>query len=298
MPSCIGTTAEGLPCKRRTRSGTLCAVHHAQRNRRRVLRVLWLVGVIVACVAFFAHLAQIGQFLHITPPQLSTSATPAAILNELLNQRPPCVHTKSLPALDLVAIWEAKCKNLPPGKALATCRLLLGQFYTGDGRYQQALAVYNLARDGSVEMGDAYYARGNLFYELAVVDLARRGRIHINANALSATADVDDRILKLFSLVEFEYNEAAHRQLFSGVVPVQVSAFRLDQIRAVSAGAKQISFHKLELPEVVMLILCLNPRDATLQASGRHMLHDIYYYMRDHPNEFPGVPPEIWKALR
>ena len=267
-----------------------------RRHPRKITRVLWLGGSIVALVAFLANIAQVAQFLRITPPKLVRSApTPSDLLGELLSQAPSCKPQKSLSFMDSITLQEQKCKGLPPGRPLAACRLLLGEYYATEGRYRDSLAAYNLARDGSPEMADAYYARGDLFYQLATFDLAKRGRIHINPDSVSASADIDERTLKLFSLVTVEYNEAARRALFSGVVPVEVSAYRNDQIRAVSAGAKQISFHRLELLDLAVLLMCLYHDDDRQFTESMRLAFNVVVYIRAHRNEFPNLSPDIWR---
>lgn len=213
MLRCVAQTKEGRPCKKRAARGSeLCHVHLKKQSKRRIIGITSIISVLVGSIAIAANFAQIGQWAGIHPPKLSTTrptTRPATeIIESLLNTSDAITfdlenHTK------LVSHFENKCKEDRTYMEEMKCWLILADLYSQSNNYRSALKSLTRAYEINPEIADSYYARGNVYFDLVVMDLVQKRSFFIDPDAITCTLtpDEESKTVLLRAMEEYDAGE-------------------------------------------------------------------------------------------
>jgi len=178
------------------------------------------------------------------------------------------------------------------------CWLGLSDMDEAGYQWQAAISSINRARDINTRIADPYYKLGNLYYNLLLIGLieAKRYRILDERSLLvEVMPDSDSRILA--GLVADQYQQGQGFPFLGPNVPPKneivttqdTIAQNQQQIGAIMNGANVLTLSKFELLRFLNFLQGAYPNDKTVSQQEYVMMPALLDYMKQHPDEFPGV---------
>lgn len=298
MARCTAITKEGAQCQLLASEGRdCCHVHLKQSRRLRLIKLSSIGGTLLVIVAVVANFAQISQWLGISPPKLTSQLSSTELIENLLDVS-EVVSAKRKEWVQLeeyIRNQEQMCKEGHHDLGEIRCWVVLGQWYSAANKNRQALQYFTRAYEINPKIADPYYARGNVYYELALIDLIRKQKFSIDSDKLDCVLTPDEQSKVLFSRVMNEYEQGERYPTVQDIDPssrlmvtsLHVVGHRKRQIMDVTKGGKTIRLHRLELLRLMTWIPAIYPDDKALNDRAVKLTENLFSYMKKHPEEFP-----------
>ncbi len=266
------------PGKQNKRLGTIVAA---------VATVIGIVGGLLGIESYLR--TERGVVLFPTP----TARPPNFAIDEMLTYTDTLAE--NVPQMDDFVSKE-DCKS---DLQNYSCWIILGQTYAMSMRYRDALEMYNNAFELDPLLADSYYSVGNVYYELAMVDLIRRKKYDIDAGKLLFEISPDDYSRVLFKAALDEYAKADSKQTYNDQHPEldylvttrYVIEHRKDQMqRFLADPAYKMSLHQVELSRVIVWVGAVFPSDQVLIGEAAELTMNSLTQMQENPEDFPYLP--------
>ncbi|MDO9028747.1 MAG: hypothetical protein Q7U68_07835 [Candidatus Roizmanbacteria bacterium] len=257
--------------------------------------LLFVFGLLSALIAVVANIAQISQWIGIDNKNTSS---PTEIIDNLLVYTDTLRKTDFKPLDDLMKYLDEQQKNAINILERQRCLVTMGQFREASGYYSKAFKYFGMAKELDTRIGDPYYAIGNLYYDLALIDLIRKKRFEMNIEDLVCNFTPDEDTKKIFYKATQEFNSGAKHPLIDDLEPhklittsLHIIEHRKQQIDNVNAGSKIIKLHPLEKIRLMSWIPAIFPNDKELISNTTKFTKKLIDYAADHPEEFVGLLP-------
>jgi hypothetical protein len=179
------------------------------------------------------------------------------------------------------------------------CRMAFGVLYASACQYRKALGYYAMVQEINPRLADPYYTRGNVYYELALIDLIRKGRFTIDSEKLSWTLEPDADSEILFGEVLDEYKRGREYPTLEdppSPLLIDMVEHRARQINQFFNGSKSIALHPMELLQFVPWVSDIFPEDKELNDEVEKLRANLWDYLIEHPEDF-NLPPMARKIL-
>lgn len=179
--------------------------------------------------------------------------------------------------------------------------IALGQELVAKRQYRLALDIFTSTVLLDPEIADGYYAIGNAYYDLALLDLIKRRRFSLDVNNMSMTLYPDVRTKIIFVEVSSWFDQATDYPRYNEIHPeaviivtaMNLTQHRLEQIQHVEQGESTLDIHLYELAiRVLTLPLAIFPEDTSLQRDVLATMEKLIKYISEHPGDFPGLPSQ------
>jgi hypothetical protein len=217
---------------------------------------------------------------------------------DYMDQLPRELHPELVELLDTsVREFERLCPTVQPSEVYATCQVIIAQLDLMKGEYSEGAAAIDRASDANPRYADAYYARANLYFDLALADIIRQNRFNFTDD-LTAEFTVTEGAEILFAHVKSD-NEAASR--YPGAVEVGLPQFatvspaltaaRSRVVEAVSEGARTFRLERFGLLRGVSLMREIFSDDPTTSDRQQKYATAARIDQGLHPEEWIGAPP-------
>ncbi len=157
-----------------------------------------------------ASVLGILQFLNISAPKPKAPLVSdvASQLLDFLDSRPPLRDIAADPTVrQLIENMSKKCDSLNDPVVFVGCVTNLAGIYGAAGDLRTDFEQINRAIRVDPRIADPYYARGEIYFQLAVADIIRAGRFKFEG-PLAVTFTTTTRTATLFNQVRADYSEA------------------------------------------------------------------------------------------
>lgn len=260
-----------------------------------------LIATVVVVVAILANITQIAQFFGVDFHRLRRGRSAEAIIEGIIQsfQRMPLG-----PIEEALRSWEEDAKNAGTIINRQIAYLFSGFLYEASGDFRKALQYYTIAMELNYRVSDPYYAIGNFYYDISLLDLIIKRRFSINEDQLICTLKPDNETKKLFEKVTQEY-ELGSRYPFIhditkfnvGLTSPHILDHRKRQIAGVLKGNSVITLHRLEMMKLGVWVTGVFPKDEELVSKTVAFAEKLINYAKENPDEFVGLLPlkEIMK---
>jgi hypothetical protein len=329
----------GQPCQMQVRPGRPCPHHppptggtaapeHIPKKGGRGFKlpralitvaaaVVALVTAFLTLVASIGGLAETLQFFGVEPDRIPVvrrwfdppAATPAplsakavtddviAFANSLAPTPPPisptvtAVHRK----LEAIGARERTCQQ----DKRQACWLQLSLMYADSFEYTQALNAVQLALNADPSTRDPHYARGELLYNLSVLDLIKRRRFELDEDKLRFTVLPDERSRIMFQQALDAYTSGDGLPALQDTTSpdmilltnLPVIEFHKRQLKAFAESLTPFDVHRVDLFKVLQWLETIHPGDDALKNDTLVLKVNLDNRLKSHPGEFPGIPP-------
>ena len=273
-------------------------------------RIKWgpvkkVVAAVAALVTLAAGLVAVLGYAGYNPfdSKPPPAPTPASVVNRVLayagKLQVPAEWTKLVAPTQ--SKWEAQCKlqtQYQPDQLAMKCWLGLSDLQEVGYQWQAAISSINRARNIDIRIADPYYKMGNLYYNLLLIGLieARRYRV-LDERALlvEVMPNSDSRILA--GLVGDQYRQGKGLPFIGPNVPPKneivttqdTISQNQQQITAIMNGASVLTLSRFELMRFLDFLAGAYPNDKTVSQQEYVMMPALLKYMKQHPDEFPGM---------
>jgi tetratricopeptide (TPR) repeat protein len=274
-------------------------------NRKNRIAILSsLIAIVVASVALLANVTQIAQWFGVDVHQLRRERSTDAIIESVLH------HTSSFQRVtfdrleEFIRLVEEDARNAKTIIERQKAYLIAGQFREASGEYRKALKYFTIAMELNTRIGDPYYAMGNLYYDIALLDLIIKRRFVINTDQLICTLNPDDETKKIFEKITQEYHSGSTYPLIHDIIKsrlivtsLHIVEYRKRQIAGTLKGNSVINLHRLEMMKLAVWVPAAFPKDKELISKTMTLSKNLITYAIEHPDEFVGLLPlgEIMK---
>jgi tetratricopeptide (TPR) repeat protein len=229
--------------------------------------------------------------------------SPAEIFEEILAYSDK-VHFQMNDPSDRAQSQENQCRNISSTVDAMKCWVLAGDFYKMSNRYRKTFECFRLAYDMQPRIADPLYARGDAYYTLSLLDMARKRRFQINLDELTCIFQPDEQSEALLKMALNEYQQAEKLPTVKDLNPLEPNytlihlvGYRKEQINSHFDASSSIKLHKAEYVELMPLLPTVADNETLLDQvmtyTGKSM-----EYQKSHPEEFPHLfQPDFWENL-
>jgi hypothetical protein len=257
---------------------------------------------VAAAIVLLAGAVAILAYVGWNPFKSAKAApvAPASVLSRLLAETDK-YRTPAL-VVSTVTHLRQQCESESihaPAPDAAKCWLLLSSFYLSSARFRTAIAAMEMAEELDTRIADTYDNLGILYYDLLIFDLIEAKRytiVSLQHLLVDVRPDGDSKVLARLSEQQFRQGQSLSF-LASSVPPANVVvtsqqdiAQTQDQLEAIENGASVLPLTVNNVPAFLDLLVDVSPHDASVIHVFVTMTGVLDKYIKEHPDEFPGVP--------
>lgn len=257
-----------------------------------------LIAIVVAAVAVLANITQIAQYLGVDVHQLRRERSAEAIIENVFRQTSSFQRAPLGPFEEVLRTWEENARNAKTIIERQRAYLIAGQVHNASGEYRKALQYFTIAMELNTRIGDPYYAIGDLYYDILLLDLIIKRRFVINVDQLTCTLKPDEETKKIFEKVTQEYQLGSKYPLIHDIINSQIGLttlhvveYRKRQISGNLKGNTVINLHRLEMMKLIVWVTGAFPKDEELVSKIVTLTENLVNYAAEHPDEFVGLLP-------
>jgi len=272
------------------------------RGRTNFKDVIPIVMILIIIITFAANLTAILDYFNIHL-ELKKSPSSNEVKNELLDFSDKTFTDLFLmKSVNNITIMKNNCveEYAIYDKRRASCLTYIGQFYGSLFQYRSALNCLEEANEIDPKISDPYFAIGNIYYDLAIVDLIKREKYYIYPDNMSVILYPDDKSKNLFNkiLEEYRLGETYASNYYDlnlspmFLISWTTVTYRKQQINDVLRGSSYISINNksYEILSFALMATIIHPKDEKVEKQCRELMLNILTYMSESPEKFSGIP--------
>ena len=150
------------------------------------------------------------------------------------------------------------------------------------------------------KISDPYFALGNIYYDLAIVDLIKRGNYYIYPDNMSFILYPDDKSKNLFNktLEEYRFGETYASNYYDlnlsrmFLISWTMVTYRKQQINDVLRGTPYISTNNKSYEILIFanMAMIIHSKDEKVKEKCWELVSNVLTYMLESPEKFSGIP--------